>query len=500
MTTMLTAAPSLLGRLILGRTSGETEIHEKGGNRGRSMNTKKEASRSGNSKHLLLIASVDDCPEPVIASIYRWRPGRIVFVRSDNSADGIDRILGELKNKGCELSKDQYSEIVLLDASDFAKCVQEMVDGLAAAVAEWCGKDDDFECIVDFTGGTKCMTAALALVARPWPKSSFSYVGANERGLGEGNGGTPGPIVRSVNPWNALGYQAVEDSVEAFDRHAFSEGSQILKDARDRIPEDSLRKSELNDLAMFMDAYDSWSRSEYAKAFNTFNTCFKNANNIAASLNHTSKKYIANYTGQAISRLSSLKKGSDRPTRELLEDLISDAWRRRHEGRHVDAVARLYRAVEATAQLRMFEKYGIRSTGKVLVSKLPESMRERLGLHSENSTTTRRWDLIEFVESLLTRTRSTGEKATGQTVALGLQGSYEFLIQKGDPLGERFKSLGWNGKESPLSMRNNSIAGHGFAPVSSEISDRLWKGTLELAELSEEQVFRFPRLGPLDAA
>ena len=36
---------------------------------------------------------------------------------------------------------------------------------------------------------------------------------------------------------------------------------------------------------------------------------------------------------------------------------------------------------------------------------------------------------------------------------------------------------------------------HGFHR---KTSDELWKGTLELAELSEEQVFRFPQLGQLD--
>ena len=443
----------------------------------------------GNVKHFLLIASVDGIPEPVIASIYHWRPERILFVSSNDIVDGIDHILGELDKRGYELAKSQYKMIELADPSDFTRCVHEMVGGLAPHVAEWCENGEEFECIVDFTGGTKCMTAALALVARPWPKSSFSYIVGKES---DQNGGEQ--IVHSANPWNALGYQTVEDAKEAFDRHAFSEGVRMLKEAKEK-QEDDGRKQTLHALETFMKGYDLWSQFEYRDAHDKFVKC--RVNDLVAALIPASRKCIEDYISEAKLRLESLKNPSNHPTRELLEDLISDAWRRRDEGRHVDAVARLYRAVEATAQLRIWERFQIH-TNKIPVDKLPESMRPRLGPHSEDRTATSR-GLIEGIVSIFTGTQSKGEAATDKTVTLGLQDSYEFLIRKEDPLGERFASLGWNGKKSPLSMRNNSIAGHGFAPVSSEISDELWTGTLELAELSEEQVFRFPRLGPLDA-
>ena len=449
------------------------------------MTTKKKLQGQGNSKQFLLITSVGDSPEPVATSIYYWQPKRILFVQSDDIADGPDRVLSELKKKGYKLSREQYKKIELSDTLNFSKCVLEMVNELTPTVADWCATGEDFECIVDFTGGTKCMSCALTLVARTWRKSSFSYV------VGDISSGSE-QIVHSANPWNALGYQAVEDAKEAFDRNAFSEGSRMLTKARDEIRDNGALARALNALAMFMDAYDLWSRFEYGKAFRRFEICEGEMNNLVASLQPISRRCIASHIGEAKFRLKTLKERSDRPTRELLEDLIADASRRRHEGRHVDAVARLYRAVELMAQLRMWKKYGI-STSNVLIDELPKSMRARLGEHSEDCTVTPRCPIALLRLSIWSKTQSTGE-----TVALGLQESYEFLIQKSDPLGKRFKSLRWNGSKSPLSMRNNSIAGHGFAPVSEKISDELWKGTLELAELSEEQVFRFPRLGPQD--
>ena len=230
----------------------------------------------------------------------------------------------------------------LSNPQDFTKCVQEMRDGLESPVAEWCRKGEGFGCIVDFTGGTKCMSAALALVARPWPKSSFSYVGGKERDQNNVGVVISGreQVVRSTNPWDALGYQVVEDAVAAFNRHAFGEGARMLKDATTRIDDDSSRRSELNALAMFMNAYDLWSRSEYGRALDEFENCGKRLNDLVESLRPAPKKRIRGYLNQAKSRLNSLKKGLDRPTLDLLEDLISDAARRRREGRHVDVVAR----------------------------------------------------------------------------------------------------------------------------------------------------------------
>ena len=423
----------------------------------------------GEAMYNLLIATVGGSPNPVAASILHWQPDRVLFVPSADTADGIADIRDQL-DKSDGLDEGRYDTIPLSDPQDFSRCVQEMRSGLEPRVVEWCGRGEGYECVVDFTGGTKCMSAALALVARPWPNSRFSYVGGTRRDRNNVGVVVSGreQVTHSVNPWDALGYQVVEDAVAAFDRHAFGEGARMLRNAMKRTQEDDSRKGELNALAMFMEAYDLWSMSEYGMAFNEFGKCEKRLNDLVESLSPVPKQRIQGYVDRAKSRLKSLKERSDRPTRALLEDLISDAARRRREGRHVDAVARLYRAVEAAAQLRLWDEYKI-LTSKVAMKDLPESMRGRLEKQSEDGT-----------------------------VKLALQDSYEFLIQKQDKLGRCFEALGWNNQNSPLSKRNDSISGHGFVPVSSKTSDELWKGTLELTGLHDDQVFEFPRLGPRD--
>ncbi len=419
------------------------------------------------STHKLLIATVGGRPEPLAASIAHWRPDRILFAPSCDTVNHIAGIRKLLSERGRDPGEGAYDTIPLSDPQDFSQCVQEMRAGVEPRVLEWRGRGGGYECIVDFTGGTKCMSAALALVARPWANSRFSYVGGTERDRNNVGVVVSGSeqVVYAANPWDALGYQAVEDAVAVFDRHAFGEGSQLLRDALKRITGNASRKSELNALATFMDAYDLWSRSEYGKAFERFGQCESRLNDLAAALHPIPKSRLKDHVDEARNRLEDLKRSSDHPTRALLEDLISDAARRRREGRHVDAVARLYRAVEAIAQLRLWTKYEIR-TSSVLLKKLPQPMRQHLKSRAEDGK-----------------------------LKLALQDSFEVLRYWQDPLGEGFVELGWHGRGSPLVRRNKSIAGHGFAPVSRNTSDELWKGTLSLAGLSDKDVFRFPQLG-----
>ena len=423
-----------------------------------------------NLEHIMLIATLGGSREPVIATIKHWNPDRVLFVASPDSVKMVPEVIGSVKADGLDLKEGQYKTVRISDPQDLLKCVEVMHDELEKEVVEWYGRDEHggkHGCIVDLTGGTKCMSAALALVARPWSTVRFSYVGGEKRdkqGVGVVVSGQE-RILSSENPWNALGYQVVEEAVSAFDLHAYREGAQRLRDALKNADKDS-RKSELNALASFVEGYDLWDKIDYGKAFDKFNQCNSRLNDLTSAFSdRVTKNELRGYIDEAKSRLNQLKQNQTKPSRLLLEDLIANAARRRKEGRHVDAVARLYRATEMAAQLRLYEQYQI-DTAKVALKDLPEPMREHLELRAKNGK-----------------------------VELALQDAYRVLHHQGDPLEVCFSELGWADKNSPLTTRNNSIAGHGFTPVEEETSDKLWKGVLELAELSEKEVFRFPELG-----
>ena len=427
--------------------------------------------------HVLLIATVGGRPEPLAASIMHWKPAKVVFVPSRGTRDKIKSILELLCSKQYHLKEGEYEEIPVSSGQDFSQCVQEMQFRLKAKVKEWIGRSggDDHCCVVDFTGGTKCMSAALAMVARPWPAVQFSYVGGSERdndNVGIVLSGKE-QVVHGVNPWDTLGYQVVEKSVVAFNHYDYAEGAQWLFEARNNAKTGRLKK-ELCTLAKFMKGYDLWNRIEYKEAYGKFIQCGKSLNDLAAVLKGiVGRMELQQYLDKAKSRLEKLKESRiESPsgcTQELLEDLIANAERRKEESRHVDAVERLYRAVELAAQLRLWKKYKI-DTAKVPLEELRGSMRRRLEARAEDGG-----------------------------VKVGLRDAYELLNSKEDDLGKIFTNeLKWNAKESPLTARNQSIAGHGFSPVSPKITESLWEGLLKLAEvmdIKEDRIFRFPKLG-----
>jgi len=417
--------------------------------------------------NILLIATVGGAPEPLVASIRKWQPARVLFVPSSGTADQINGIRDLLSRQGYELGAGLFETIPVSDHQDFSGCVREMRCGLEEHVTRWRERGEDHECVADLTGGTKCMSAALALVARPWPAVRFSYVGGTLREKDDVGIVVPGRerVVYAVNPWDALGYQVVEEAVAAFDRHSYGWGAERLRSVLSNIADTGSRKSELNALSMFMEAYERWDRSEFGESFDRFGKCAKRLNDLAAAVPGISHERFRQHIDQARNRLEKLKQGSSRPTRALLEDLIANAARRRQERRHVDSVARLYRAIEAAAQLRLWEQFEI-DTGKVSLEDIPGPMRDRLEARAEDGK-----------------------------VKLALQDAYELLLHKHDPLGKRFVHLGWHGFRSPLSERNESIAGHGYKAVSSDVSDKLWEGALSIAGIADGDVLRFPKLG-----
>jgi len=389
----------------------------------------------------------------------------VLFVPSEQTSEQVDVVLREYAERQRQpLSRGAYERFPVHDAEDLDGCL-EVIRKLDDEVRNWRGRDGNYEVVADFTAGTKCMTAALALQARRWT-CSFSYVGGAQRskeGVGVVKSGTE-RVVHSANPWDALGHQAVEDFIVLFDQHAFVAAAKAADRAKRRVGRAS-RKREFSALEQLAKAFDYWDRFDHQKSSTEFGDVDKNANDIRGVLGPSKADQMLRAVADLGEHLGGLC-AAEAPSRHHVIDLLANAQRRNEEGRTDDAVARLYRAIEAVAQVTLKEGHNIKSTEKVALERVP------IRLQAE-------WK----------------PRAKEGTLALGLQGAFTLLDALNDPLGQRFMESCLAGQKSPLTARNRSILAHGFERVSQSVFDNLWKAALSLADVSEADLPAFPTLG-----
>jgi CRISPR-associated protein (TIGR02710 family) len=415
------------------------------------------------SSSTLLICTVGGTPEPIVAALKQWRPVRVRFVHTPATKGKVAEIVPKAREEGVDLDAGRYDLLQLPDEQDFASCVEHL-RGLTDEVRAWAARGDGCQVVVDITGGTKCMTAALAIQASHWP-CLFSYVAGKERtkdGVGIVVSGAE--IVRHAqNPWDALGHQAVDDFVVLFDQNAYLAAANVAAATMRRVSRPD-RKRELSSLEQLAKALDAWDRFDHTTSKNLLESVSKSANDLRAALGRTRGDRVLAGSARLLTHLGQLGQAPP-PSRHHVLDLLANAKRRKDEGRFDDAVARLYRALEAIAQVALKEGYGVESTEKVPLEKVPESLR----------TT---W----------------AARANEGVVALGLQDDYALLVALGDPLGQKFQSAGLSGTKSPLIARNRSILAHGFERVSDAVFDKLWSSALSLADVDAVGLPSFPSL------
>jgi len=413
----------------------------------------------------LLICTVGGSPEPIVAALKCWTPQRIRFIITPESGDHItSKILPLAQTENIQLEPGRYDLLQLSNSQDFAACVDSLRQ-LTPAVEEWLSRGNDYRVVVDITGGTKCMSAALALQAHRWC-CIFSYVGGTARtkdGVGVVVSGKE-QILQTLNPWDSLGFQAIEEFVSLFNQRAFSAASAMADQALRNVSEHS-RKRELQALRMLSDAYDAWDRFDRKAAISKFQELAKYDNDVHAVLGRLKAGRVRDCINNHISYLRALVE-SGSPSKQQIIDLLANARRRKSDGRVDDAVARLYRVIESIAQLALNENYQIANTKQVPLDLVPEPLRSLWAGRAEMGT-----------------------------VFAGLKDAYELLDAYGDRLGAKFKELQLHNRErSPLVSRNQSILAHGFDPVGDKVYQLLWDAALQLSQITETELPEFPQI------
>jgi len=419
----------------------------------------------------LFICTVGGTPEPVVATLLHWQPGRVSFVVSKDTEKNVKVALEKSAQAGFPLGPGQYEIITVDDPQSLDACVHAMRK-LKAEASKWRSRGEDYETVVDFTGGTKCMSASMALVAHTW-RCRFSYVGGTERtkdGVGIVIDGKES-VLMTPNPWDSLGYQVIEEAVTLSLHHHYAAAVAILDDTFKRMSS-SVAKSEAQAFRGLLNALALWERFEHKEAREEFSRLKARANDLHSALGEDTAHTVFNWIETAACpHLHAILDSGGKANRAWVLDLLANAKRRIEEGRLEDAVARLYRAIETIAQVRLRENHGLENTAKIRVDELPSGLRKKWQSYARDDG----------------------------TLQLPLRSQYEVLAEYGDPLGSAFKELGLADHEkSALNARNQSILAHGFSPASVKTVNELYTAALRLAGIEETKLPQFPSLKEKD--
>lgn len=396
----------------------------------------------------------------IVASINDNRPDKVIFIVSRGSQEETLPLV--IPNLG----DIEHEEVVLESIDDILQIYEKASRSIQKLLNE---RFENTEIIVDYTSGTKTMSCGAVLAAMRFEVGKISYVSGKRGDNGVVLEGTERFI--KMMPTQILMQKKIDPAIHLFNVHRFESCLEILKGLTNLSSERDTR-SMVKQLTSLCEAYSLWDKFDH-----------KGAAGILLSTKISLLDISQNKKFLGLMQEISSNSFEDNDTRWDIEsfyiaDILNNGERRAKEGRHDDAVARLYRVFELLAQ-RQIRKMG-----------LCEEVDLKQKQYSINISILNE-DQLKCLETL-------GYQENNK-VKLGLFESYKFLELCECPLGLKFgedKSL-----HHLLSGRNGSILAHGLNAVRKDVYDNLFeKCNQYIAEFMDGHVIKleqwatFPRI------
>ena len=417
----------------------------------------------------MMIATVGNTPQPIILNLLSVSPRRVFLLPShaESSRDTAEAVIRDehVARRNIEFETHPISEDA---AAESYGVISALLNRLGGDVDLW----------ADPTGGRKMMVAALATAAfhRRLPTV---YLHAPEQ---EGVVWPFSGVLRVVeNPYAHFDDIAVQTVVNLFNAGAYDEAARVCEALRESSRNAAFRRWmwALRDLCAAYGHWDSFahSRAQAAVALSP---------RISRALGDLGDTLPAEAAAQARRNVAFLERleartqpGANNMCDEFrLVDILAAAKRRAAQGRHDDAVARLYRAAEMAVSIALLQ----------------------LGLGSVE-----RPDYESFAREV---GRAVGDLVEPNRLdsPLGLEQQVSLLEKAGraQPLTDMYRDL--KDRRDLFTRRNRSILAHGTDSIQREDCEELAAGVREMARLAlppqerlEELLAdaRHPRLGAL---
>lgn len=395
------------------------------------------------------LVSVGGSLAPVLHVLREHRPPHVWYFCSTDSRANADAIQAAL---------DWNPQARFIDVERFEElgpCYRELRRKIPEILSET--KVNPREVLVDYTGGTKTMSAALILATTEW-FDRFSYVGGEQRergGLGITVDGKE-RVRYQTNPWSDLAIREIERARDLWAGCQFEAAQRVLSAVAARVPH-PLRFKSVANLASAMAARH---RLDFKEATRLLGMVQKS---LPSLFDGHDDHGIIGFTSDCLrlSEACSKDKASNTFLRELLDNTLRTAAQYRFE----DAAARLYRAMEMQGQLWLTES----TSGLFVNGRCKAADVGRIPLQLQR---------LHFCKA----------DREGEDLNLSLEQAFRAAHQMGDERADKvindLKTLddsprGSSRWRQATEKRNTSILAHGVTPVGEE-------GFRQMKELAAE--------------
>lgn len=422
----------------------------------------------------LILISVGGSQRPIVYSIIHNRPERLIFFVSPQSYMSVTS--GILPAVMQELGFIPPHEIVVTpDAENIGESVYSLLTGVPEALKKLGSGDIAWPKLIDYTGGTKSMSAAMVWASSGFP-CQFSYIGADtpetrsKGGLGIVIDGCERCFIRE-NPWDKIGYYQARKALDIFNQGRYNSAADEMDSLCERVADKSLKHA-FALLSKLFHGFACWDIFNHQGARQHINE--SSVSNLGAISENCgflpSLKEFWNTTTECLEILRGITPG--KLNRNLVWDLLANAKRRGElENKYEDACARCYSTIEKWGKYILQRDHAIKNND-ARPEQLPDSLRD------------------EYVTRFSIEKRNP-DKTIAREIKFGLLATYHLLEELGNPLGKLFH-LKEEAITTHLASRNSSILAHGTTPATKEDYSNLFQDALYLLECRAEDLAAFP--------
>ena len=407
-----------------------------------------------------------------VKSIEEINPDLVYFIHSESHFELIEKIIdetnGSFEKRLCLINDIQS----IKESYEKSKIIFKELD------------NEDFEIHVGISNGTKAMVVGLSLASVGYD-CEFSYVGSVKGGRenGEVKQGCE-KVFDEFHPMKQLATIEINRAKKYFNNYQFTESLNYFDIAKKSLynPERMDIYIKIVKLYQYWDKFENMipytnNKNESSKAqLGYYLQLVKDEINQDKDLKDYFYTHEMEFMNQIVNNIKFLDKKisrdgliKDGDVYYYLPDLLNNAQRRMDEGKFDDATARLYRAAELIAQIRLYENG--------LIEKKRLEKNKIFHIEKENIVKNYPINVIEYV-----RRHPDFQNPYRDTVRLGLSQDYEVLKILGDKLAIKF--LEDEEISNRLFERNDTILAHGFTPSKEENTKKLYDKIIEYSEMT----------------